>query len=134
MIPDFDEHGNLPPGIHRCTVDEVSERFGHGSPEREVETAELIEFVRWARQTGVQRLIVDGSYATEKIAPNDVDLAVLLRAGYSPQARPVRGLTDQWPFLHIMIAADEVDLKQWAHVDFGTDRNGDPRGILEIEL
>ena len=28
MIPDFQEDGNLPPGIHRASLDEVERRFG----------------------------------------------------------------------------------------------------------
>jgi Family of unknown function (DUF6932) len=28
MIPSFDQNGNLPEGIHDCTVDEAGERFG----------------------------------------------------------------------------------------------------------
>lgn len=31
MIPDFNEHGYLPPGIHRATPAEIEERFGRGS-------------------------------------------------------------------------------------------------------
>lgn len=28
MIPPFDEHGYLPPGIHPATLDEIEARFG----------------------------------------------------------------------------------------------------------
>lgn len=28
MIPEVDDNGNLPPGIHRATLAEVEERFG----------------------------------------------------------------------------------------------------------
>ncbi len=38
------------------------------------------------------------------------------------------------PFLHIQLAADDSDVEQWARVDFGEDRNGNPKGILEVEL
>jgi hypothetical protein len=48
MIPDFDDNGNLPPGIHVCTIEELQARFGGGSPERIVEMAELIGFIKWA--------------------------------------------------------------------------------------
>lgn len=61
MIPDFDEFGYLPPGIHAATLDEVVARFGSGSPEREVETQELQLFIEWARRAGVRRMILDGS-------------------------------------------------------------------------
>ena len=40
MLPPFDESGNLPRGIHTASIDEIADRFGHGSPEREVEFRE----------------------------------------------------------------------------------------------
>jgi hypothetical protein len=49
MLPLFNEHGYLPPGIHPCTVVELVARFGSGSPEPEVETQELLGFIDWAR-------------------------------------------------------------------------------------
>jgi hypothetical protein len=66
MLPDFDEFGNLPAGVHLATIEEVVLRFGVGSPEREVEGQELMEFVNWARSAGVRRLIVDGGFVTAK--------------------------------------------------------------------
>ena len=34
MLPDFDENGNLPPGIHRASPSEIEERFGRDSEVR----------------------------------------------------------------------------------------------------
>src|SRR4051812_9511845 len=59
MILLFGDHRYLLPGIRPCTVAELATRFGTGSPEREVETQELLEFIDWARQEGVERLIVN---------------------------------------------------------------------------
>jgi len=128
VIPAFDENGNLPPGIHCCTVDEIVARFGAGSPERRVGTRQLVRFVRWARRAGVRRLLVNGSYITSKAVPIDVDLVVL------PGAVLVDETETTLPFLHVQLAADEADLAQWARVDFGGDREGNPKGILEVEL
>lgn len=128
MIPALDANGNLPPGIHQCTLDEIVARFGDGSPERQVETSQLVQFVHWARQVGVRRLLVNGSYITSKTAPNDVDLVVL------PGAVVIEASEVQFPFLHVQLAVDEADVEQWARVDFGEDRKGNPKGILEVEL
>jgi hypothetical protein len=49
MLPPFDQYGLLPPGIHRCTVDELVERFGTGSEERVVERG---------RPKGVEELVL----------------------------------------------------------------------------
>jgi hypothetical protein len=134
MLPEFDEDGNLPPGVYKCSLQEVEARFGQGSPERHVETAELADFVSWARQAGVTRLLVDGSYVTSKVSPNDVDVVILPGAGYPQLAGPVSAVVNRWPFVHVMVAADEADLEQWARVDFGIDRQERHRGIVEIDL
>src|SRR3954453_20655425 len=39
-----------------------------------------------------------------------------------------------WPFLQILVAADEDDLEAWATRDFGTDRQQRPKGVLEVLL
>ena len=64
MLPPFDEHGNLPPGIHRCTTEELIQHFGTGSVEREVEIQELLEFIAWAQEADIRRVIVNGSFVT----------------------------------------------------------------------
>ncbi len=134
MLPPFDEHGNLPPGIHRCSPAELATRLGSGSPEREVETQELLGFIDWARRAGVERLIVNGSYVTEASSPQDVDLVILPGPDY-PRGQPSafdEELT--WPFLHVLVAADSDDLEAWAMRDFGTDRLGRPKGVAEVVL
>ncbi|SRR5712692_10316169 len=130
MLPEFDQFGNLPPGIYRCVPEELVERFGHGSPERKVETKELLRFIEWARQNGLRRLLVNGSYVTDKKAPNDVDLVVLP----GPKFRLPGNEEVIWPFLHVLVAADEPDLKRWAEEDFGTDRDFRRKGIVEVIL
>ena len=134
MLPPFDEFGYLPPGIHACGVQELIVRFGNGSPEREVETQELIDFFAWARNAGIQRVIVNGSYVTAKTAPNDVDIVVLPGADY-PRGEPTCDQQEaRWPFLQVFVAADEADLEEWSLRDFGTDRNRRAKGVVEVLL
>ena len=134
MLPPLNEFGYLPPGIHPCSLDEIIERFGGGSPEREVETQELIEFVSWARRAGVQRLIVNGSYVSGKRVPNDADIVILPGNDYPRDEKPSSELETHWPFLQVFVAVDEVDLTQWSLRDFGTDRNRRPKGVVEVLL
>lgn len=134
MLPPLDEQGNLPPGIHRASVDALIDRFGHGSPEREVEIRELLEFIKWARARGVRRILVNGSFVTSKERPNDVDLVVLpdpdeAREGTAAEMDPAA-----WPFLQILVAADDEDLERWATSDFATDRRGRQKGVVEVLL
>lgn len=124
----------MPPGIHRCTFEELDERFGHGSPEREVEIRELWQLMDWARIAGVRRLIVNGSFVTAKRAPNDVDVVILPGVDYPRDERPASEEAARCPFIQIVVAADNDDLEAWAIEDFGTDRNLAPKGVVEVDL
>ena len=134
MLPPFDDVGNLPPGIHPCSVAELIARFGSGSEEREAEIGELVQFIEAARRAGVRRLLVNGSFVTGKLAPNDVDVVFLPGPGY-PRAGP--RLDDEelvWPFLQLIVAADDADFEAWATRQFATDRKRRPKGVVEVVL
>ena len=83
MIPPFDEHGYLPPGIHAATLDEIDARFGRESELRSVQMESLRWLVDLARRAGVLRLVINGSFVTDAYEPNDVD-CVLLVGVYFP--------------------------------------------------
>jgi predicted nucleotidyltransferase len=134
MLPDFDENGCLPAGIHRCGDDELLRRFGEGSPEREVEAKELSDFILWARRAGVRRIIVNGSYVTDKLTPNDVDIVIVLGDDYPRDEMPLADDETRWPFLQIMVAVDDEDIEAWAYEDFGTDRLEHSKGVVEVNL
>jgi hypothetical protein len=134
MLPAFDRDGNLPFGIHPGAVDELVTRFGSGSSERELEIQELIQFIEWARRAGVRRLIINGSFVTQKDAPNDVDIVILPGADYPRDQRPVGEEETLWPFLQIFVADDDADLEAWALQDFGTDRDFHKKGVVEVIL
>jgi hypothetical protein len=79
-LPDFNDAGDLPPGVHRATLDEVLKRFGQGTPQRQAVTARLLEIYRLAGATSkVTRFVIFGSYITDKPAPNDVDVILVMR-------------------------------------------------------
>ena len=134
MLPDFDDDGNLPLGIHRATIEEVVARFGRGSPERRIEAQELIDFVAWARKAKVGRLLVNGSFATNKKAPNDVDVVILPTAATLEDSGFGQFDEVAWPFLQVLVAADDEDFEAWGTNDFATDRQGRPKGVVEIIL
>jgi len=134
MLPPFDEFGNLPPGIHACSVAELVTRFGSGSEEREAEMKELLHFIQAARAAGVRRLVVNGSFVTAKLTPNDVDIVILPGPGYPRQGRKLDSDELVWPFLQIIVAADTADFEAWAARQFGTDRRKRPKGVVEVLL
>jgi len=78
MIPVCNDDGYLPPGIHAATLDEIGTRFGAQSELRRVQMDSLRWMVDLAKRAGVQRIVVNGSFVTEKLEPNDVDCVLLI--------------------------------------------------------
>ncbi|MFO0810465.1 MAG: hypothetical protein U0746_17710 [Gemmataceae bacterium] len=134
MLPPFDDVGNLPPGIHRCSAAELAARFGSGTDERETEIQELLQFMDAARAVGVRRLMVNGSFTTGKLAPNDVDVVILPGPDYPRQGQPLDADEAVWPFLQVIVAADDADFEAWGTYQFATDRRRRPKGVVEVML
>jgi hypothetical protein len=72
MIPPFDERGNLPPGIHKASWNEVEIRFGQ-SPKRRYLLAGLREALTSLRRAGCHTVYLNGSFTTAKEEPGDFD-------------------------------------------------------------
>jgi hypothetical protein len=85
-LPDL-EAGELPLGVHRARLDEVTARFGGGSMQRQEVTARLIRIYERAMGTGkLARFIVFGSYVTAEADPNDVDVVLVMADDFNPAA------------------------------------------------
>ena len=79
-LPDFNDKGDLPEGVHQATIDEVISRFGTGTPQRQLVTTNLLKILKLAVATGkLERLIIFGSYVTTKANPNDVDIILVFQ-------------------------------------------------------
>lgn len=85
-LPEFNEFGDLPEGVHQADFDEIVARFGSGSPQREEVTHRLERIRTLAVNTGfLDRLIVFGSYVTSKPDPNDVDVILVMKESFDPK-------------------------------------------------
>jgi hypothetical protein len=72
MIPPYDVNGNLPPGIHTATLEEVKARCGI-SPYRRQLLKGLEMLVANLQSAGCRILLLDGSFITAKVMPGDFD-------------------------------------------------------------
>jgi len=89
MIPEFDERGYLPPGVHVTTLDEVRQRFGNNIGRNEL-LANLNILLEVARRLGASRIFLDGSFVTDKETPGDIDAILVIPDEVntaSPEAR-----------------------------------------------
>src|SRR3954464_10036995 len=82
MIPLLDDDDYLPPGIHSADLDEIETRFGRESALRQVEMESIRWLVDLAGRAGVQRIVINGSFVTAVLDPNDVDCALLIGPGF----------------------------------------------------
>ncbi len=72
VLPDFDDVGNLPSGVHGATWDEILQRFGWTSHRRDL-LAGLKVALEPLREAGCRRVFVNGSFVTDKDEPGDID-------------------------------------------------------------
>lgn len=133
MIPGFDVNGYLPPGIHGATLEEIAERFGQESPLRKAEMRSLGWLVDVAKRAGVLRIIVNGSFVTDELEPNDVDCALLLGKDFPRDREAAAELKEELPFLQTDLLTEEY-FEYYIDAIFGTDRQGVAKGMIEVLL
>ena len=133
MIPDFNERGDLPVGIHLASLDEVEARFGLSSEVRQVQMESLRWLVELARRTGAQRLVINGSFVAECLEPNDVDCVLLTGPDFPRDQIAERELFDGLPFLEIAVATQDA-FDFFVNTMFATNRQQVPKGVVEVIL
>lgn len=141
-IPEFNESGDLPRGIHTTTLNDFFNRFSSGSPQRMVLALRLERIYRIAIETGcLARFIIFGSFITEKSNPNDVDVFMLMddNFDYSKVAGEARLLFDHnmaqshfgcsvfWIRRLSAFGGEDETIGYWQ-----IKRDGTFRGIVEI--
>lgn len=72
MIPEFDERGNLPPGIHHAAWNEIVTRYATSSHRRDLLDG-LLDALNSLKVAGCRTAYLDGSFVTSEIHPGDFD-------------------------------------------------------------
>ena len=76
-LPEFNNNGDLPSGVYHASWIEILQRFGGAFGQRDVCTRRLTHVYELAKRTGfAKRFVIFGSYVTDKMEPNDVDLII----------------------------------------------------------
>ena len=139
----FNAKGDLPSGVHRATLAEVRERFGHGTPERIIVTERLQRVIALVQGTGkLERVFIWGSYVTDKPEPGDIDLFLVMSPDFvsndytgetrsvfdSATAERIFGATVFWMNSG---AGTETTVASFLE-QFQIRRDGGRRGIVEV--
>lgn len=133
MIPSFDENGYLPAGIHSASLEEIAVRFGRQSEVRRVQMESLRWLVELARRSGVLRLVVNGSFVTETLEPNDVDCVLLIGREFPQDPITETELLGGLPFLDIQLVGHDA-FELLVGTIFATDRHRTSKGMMEVIL
>jgi Family of unknown function (DUF6932) len=72
-IPALQENGELPPGEHQASLDEVEMIYGSSTDRRKLLMRGLRDAVCNFELSGVKTIWINGSFITDKEEPNDID-------------------------------------------------------------
>lgn len=139
MLPQLRADGTLPPGLHQIVnLSELFAAFPAITAQRQALDAELTRFVDVVRSFMLgTTLALDGSYTTDKAAPNDIDL-VMLSPGRNEldivQRLQAEGI-DIAVALDLWIEATQPGFDGWVRF-FSTPRqgSGSQRGVVLFPL
>lgn len=140
--PNFNSDGDLPVDIYKASIGEVIEFFGKGSIRREMLGRRLERIYRFALSTAqLARFIVFGSFVTEKLEPNDVDIFMLMEDTFNSRqvsaeaaiifdhmaAHNIEGASVFWIRRMAAIGGEQAALEHWQ-----LKRDNGRRGIVEV--
>lgn len=87
IFPDFNDTGDMSPGIYRAALADVLAHFGRGSAQRAAVAERLNRIYQLVNSTGqLARFVVYGSFVTAKEEPNDVDVLLLMEDSFDLSA------------------------------------------------
>ncbi len=142
-IPDFDGNGNLPPGVYHVSLAEIARRLTWNE-HRQGLVSGLHRAKASLAAAGVRWLVLTGSFVTSKRAPRDIDGFWVCGPGVRREKLDPVLLDDLAPRTPMKKKYGVDLLVCWTGMEgregqgllrfFGRDREGNPRGVLLIDL
>jgi hypothetical protein len=141
-LPELTDSGELPLGVHRAPLKDTLARFGTGHPQRIAVGERLDRIHQIAASTGnLVRFVVYGSFVTDKPAPNDVDVFLVMDDDFDGDALEAEaallfdhaaadahfGASVFWVRRTTAFGGEQAMVEYWQ-----AKRGGGQRGIVEI--
>jgi len=141
VIPEFLRDGTLPAGVHLCSWQEFSERFGISEHRRRL-FAELESLRDRASRCGFVGIIVWGSFPTASAEPGDLDLLFITLPGVSKDnvepecAELLDSENSRNRFGHDFLnCTNDPEVLEYFSQNLGyDDRLGKQKGVLRLKL
>lgn len=137
MDINFDMYGNLPPNIHYMTLEDFKENFCSkkiGENSRYVASLAMSEIIEWAKDNDALKIIIGGSFVSNKERPNDIDLLIVFKKlSQIPKSDSFLDING----IHVdvqMISMENENLLNVFLKIFSIDKFGNKRGIVAIEV
>ena len=142
MLPEFNQNGNLPEGIHLATEDEVFARFAAPSARRQWLGEKLRSLMTLAKSTGqLAHVFLWGSFVTSKEVPNDLDVLLVMGTEFTVEETPAPAqvlfdhvqarLRFQAAVFWTKASLDPQVLRLWLDT-YQTGKDFTRRGIVEV--
>lgn len=142
MIPDFEvTSGNLPPGVHWATWEEINVRYGINDTRRK-QLRGLKAAMDELKRCGCNTLLLDGSFVTNKPEPGDFD-ALWLREGVNfsildpiirSEMAPRKAQKEKYFGEMLSVSSIQIKYNLGLVRFFQTDRSNNRKGIIAIDL
>ena len=112
-------------------MEEIEARFGRESELRRTQMESLNWMADLARKAGVPRIVINGSFTTDRLEPNDVDCVLLTGPDFPQDAAATAELFAGIPFINFEFASPSV-FREYIERIFASDRDLIQKGMLEI--
>jgi len=140
MIPNLNEYGLLPEGIHKATIEEIEHKFGSGSAKRKelfIGFQELIQLL-YKHKRSIKSFLLDGSFVTDKESPRDYDCILVVKKDFnfdSPEAKKLQYAKKLFYAHNFTCMEEDLDRCHRLLNLFGHDKDtGKPKGLVEVIL
>jgi hypothetical protein len=139
----FQDNGNLPKGIHIMTIDEFETEFGHNTHRKKLIQGLKIGIAE-LQDCGCVKIYIDGSFVTTKEIPGDfdscwddagVDIKKLMSIYPSIVDFSDQRKNQKIKYYGEFFPAREKATPYDTYIEFfQSDRDGNPKGIIQINL
>jgi hypothetical protein len=129
LIPQFDEHGYLPPDVHTATLKEVVARFGQGSEQREAQALQWL--LPLCRAAGITKLLIAMAASSRTRRSRTMLIASPCRGLTTAPIHSLPQVRQSLPFVELNVVS-ESDYQLFRDVLFASDRAMIDKGVIEV--